>query len=46
MKHGDGGKGPDRRPGEGYEENYELIWPSKKKVAEVPAEDEKEKDDE
>lgn len=45
MIHGDGGKLAQRRPGEGYEENYERIWPSKKKVAEVPAEDEKEKGD-
>ena len=38
MKHGDGGKTDERRPGKGYESGYDLIWPSKKEP-EVPAEE-------
>lgn len=29
MSHGDGGKGSDRRPGEGFSEGYGRIWPEK-----------------
>ena len=45
MIHGDGGKLDKRRPGDGYEEGHERIWPSKKKAPEVPAEEDEEKTD-
>lgn len=44
MKHGDGGKTDERRPGKGYDEGYDRIWG--KKAPEAPAEEDKEDDDE
>lgn len=42
---GEAGKGDKQRPGEGYLDNYELIWPSKRKAPEAPAEEVKEDSD-
>lgn len=44
MKHGDGGKGDAQRPGKGYQDGYDLIWPSKRKAPEAPAEETKEEE--
>lgn len=59
MKHGDGGKLDQRRPGKGFGEGFDRIWGSRERakyippplpdcanVAGVPAEEDKEDDDE
>ena len=37
MASSDGGKGSDRRPGNGYQEAWERIFGNKKPAPQVPA---------
>lgn len=41
MSHSDGGKGSDRRPGQGYQDGWDRIFgkPKAKSLAELVAED-------
>ena len=42
MNHGDGGKGSDRRPGDGYQDGWDRIFGDKKRQQpEQPKEQEK-----